>query len=237
MSRFSLIDRGRLLGDADEQIGNVSQNIQLDYVETHAHSLRSEAVEDEGVDELDRPQEQKKTVSSRRTKSAWAIIAVYHLPPVIVTIALLAFYISELPWAPPGPSNNIRNMIQILAKIHEGLIIVSLTQILLHHFCFQLMGIGGLFFGHLNVPYQLGSPSILFSKAFWSTTTSTGRSQLCTTLLIICCSVLAMMCGPASAILMLPQVDWWPVSNTLLRQVEDGQSVVPLDIYINASYA
>ncbi|RFU31052.1 hypothetical protein B7463_g5276, partial [Scytalidium lignicola] len=231
-----------LLGDANKSTSEIDQVTKTSNITVTTHSepsIKHGSASTSSIKTHERP----KIVASRRRRNAVASILLLHFAPVAVTLVLLGFYIAELPWVSPGPSDNVRSTIQITAKIHEGLIVISLAQIVLHRLRYELMNVYGLPFGYLAVPYQLGSVSGLFSKAFWSAaTTRTARSprQLCTAILILLCTVLAMTCGPASAVAMLPRAGWWPVSNTLLQkqtQTRNGDSGPTIaDIYANVSY-
>jgi len=106
--------------------------------------------------------------------------------------------------------NQSRDALQFAAKLHEILIVASLTSIALHIARRMLVG-EGLPLGLLTGVYQLGTVSWLFSWAFlrplmvpWN----------CVFALALGFGVVyAAIVGPAAAIVILPSLDWWKLDN------------------------
>ncbi|KAK4212324.1 hypothetical protein QBC37DRAFT_375193 [Rhypophila decipiens] len=86
-------------------------------------------------------QEQPKKVSSKRPWPAISEFLIFQLPSVAVTLALLALYIRNFTWN-PDPSQ--LSALLFAARVHEGLIVASLSQILYHHTRRALLGPRGI---------------------------------------------------------------------------------------------
>lgn len=107
--------------------------------------------------------------------------------------------------------NEVLNTLQFAAKVHELLMIGSLSAIVLHFVRKFLVGVKGLPFGLLTAGYSVGSTEYIFSKAFWGS----GFNRVFWTLsiLLIFCTLLANLLGPSSAIALIPNLDWWHVDD------------------------
>ncbi|MCJ1426967.1 hypothetical protein MMC29_004870 [Sticta canariensis] len=113
------------------------------------------------------------------------------------------------------PDNQVRNLLQFAAKLHEILIVGSLTSIIMHHIRERLVRSRGLSLGLLSSGYQVSSMEFLFSKSF--------RGAFCTDtglILTLAATIITVnVVGPSSAIVVIPRLDWWGVraafNNTL----------------------
>jgi len=185
-------------------------------------------------------QEDPKPVFSARKAKAFVSLLI-HLPSVAATMALLGLYIAAIPWAPPGPSSSVLSALQFAAKVHESLIVTSITSIVFHRLRYELMSARGISFGLLAASFQLGSLGYLASPEFWATTnwrTRIGSYQLHTVLLIVASAVLVLACGPSSAIAIIPQSGLWPVPGLATQQdPRDGDTAVLGEAYIGAEYS
>ncbi|KAK3368524.1 hypothetical protein B0H63DRAFT_77186 [Podospora didyma] len=155
-----------------------------------------------------------KKVASRRRLTAILLIARYHIGSLAVTFWLVGMYATGWIWYPPGPSQDTLSALQFVAKIHEGLIILSLSNILLHRVRYLLMsGTDGVPLGFITAPWQLSSPLYFVDSEFWGSAVRsvTAATHLGTLLLIVVCLVLSIAIGPFSAIVILPQVGTWPM--------------------------
>ena len=113
---------------------------------------------------------------------------------------------------------------QLLAKIHEIMMQASIAAVV---FCCirSEMALGsGIPFGLLFSGLQITQISYLWSMEFWASLTS-GLRRTCRRyflLLLIPMSILlATVCGPSSAVLLIPRLQYWPGGST--------------DIWINAT--
>lgn len=156
--------------------------------------------------------------------STWRsrILAVLiQIVPVLITGVVMYLLGATIYWADLGYpyQNSILNALQFASKLHEMTITMSLMAIVLHRVNHDLIEASGVALGLLTAGYQLGSITYLFSKAFWGGLTARSRSKSSSWLplwmLILTAFVLAAIVGPASAIVMIPSLDWWLVNNPL----------------------
>jgi hypothetical protein len=149
----------------------------------------------------------------------WAVfrhLALFHIPPIGITLALLGLYISKIRWG--DLTEEQLNFLQFAAKAHEILILVSLTDILLQRICYSLLHEDeGVPLGLLSSPFYLGSPlQYLFSWEFWAGFVQPGvkpkmaRSWITGTVIIVTI-LLSIAAAPLSAIVMIPRQGWWQV--------------------------
>ena len=126
----------------------------------------------------------------------------------------------------------LQNALQFAAKIHEVLIMASLSAMVLHVARRMLMS-GGIAWGLLAGAHQVGSVPWLFSSAFLS---PLARWQRISDLLLACVLgagvIYANLVAPASAIVIIPSLDWWPVPNPFNGQTMATYVVRPHeDVY------
>ena len=106
-----------------------------------------------------------------------------------------------------------------MAKFHEILLTASLSAIVLQRIRNDIIHTTGIPLGFLSSGYQLNSFSYLFSKEFLGGLIKGFRTQqqswLPLYILVPFCFVLTAVVGPASAIALLPKLNWWPVHDPL----------------------
>ncbi|TDZ32872.1 hypothetical protein C8035_v011679 [Colletotrichum spinosum] len=115
------------------------------------------------------------------------------------------------------------NGLQFVAKVHEIIIVASVSGMVMH-FCRRMLVGGGIPFGFLTGAYQVSSPDWLFSKNYlWASmprfrskgenksTPSRQRALLGFGAAAIC--IYCNTVGPSSAIVMIPELEWWRVSD------------------------
>jgi hypothetical protein len=168
------------------------------------------------VSELNRCRtlEKPTTVISDKKRDVLLQCFLLHFPSIVITIGVLSLTFSSIFWQAPNPDfNSILSALQFAAKVHESLIILSLSAIVLHRIRFDLMGERGVPLGLLSSGYQLSSVSYLFSSELWVGILKPERGRyrgLSTILLLLVAFILAGLSGPSSAITMIPRLDWWP---------------------------
>ncbi|GKU07536.1 hypothetical protein FLAG1_09415 [Fusarium langsethiae] len=155
-------------------------------------------------------------------KGIWAVfrhIALFHIPPITITLALLGLYIHKIRWG--DLTEEQLNFLQFAAKAHEILILVSLTDILLQRICYSLLcEDDGVPLGLLSSPFQLGSPlQYFFSWELWAGLVQPGVKRKkarawITGMVIIVTVLLSVAAAPLSAIVMIPRQGWWQVFYT-----------------------
>ena len=160
----------------------------------------------------------------------------FHSLPIIITGFLLALYISRTFLVPPWPGSNVLSVLQFAAKVHETLIIISLSTVLFHHVRYRLTNgaAGGLPLGLLTSPFQLNSFSFLGSHELFAILRGLTKSDAVSLLLIAYTFILAAVTGPSSAITMLPKLDWWPVPSDELNIWSKLNNLETLDYYIGS---
>lgn len=162
--------------------------------------------------------EPKKEVCTNKRMSAIRSFVLLHLPAISVTLVLAVFYFKKVQWPHGHPTTTELIMLQFAAKAHESLILVSLTDILLHRIRSGLLreGTGGVPLGFLSSPFQLASPiRYLFSRELWGAILSPAASRRFhaeTSVLIFLLVLIGLGASPLSAILMIPRQGWWALS-------------------------
>lgn len=165
-------------------------------------------------------------VHSKRKRLALLNFAKYHLAPISVTAFLTVIY--ALNWVWPGAELETATHagLQFAAKVHEGLIIMSLSNILFHRLRYLIIGAHGVPLGLLSAPSQLSNPLYLLSPEFSGTfRRSLSRPrEFRTVALAALLVVIGASAGPLSATLMVPQPGLWRLSssNELIRELMNG---------------
>lgn len=146
-----------------------------------------------------------------------------HLLPICINFTLLGLYIRNVYWTPPQPSTNILNALQFGAKLHEALMVASLTEIVLYHIRHRLLAPDspsrGLPLGLLTAPFRLLDVSYLFSREFWAALRHPAGHivlETMTSLLLVSIFVLAATLGAASAIAMQPRIGQWELARRIV---------------------
>ncbi|KAF5027340.1 hypothetical protein F66182_541 [Fusarium sp. NRRL 66182] len=151
-----------------------------------------------------------------RTNSSTSIalcrFAWVHLPAVAITLTLLGLYVAKIRWG--RPRSEVLNALQFAAKTHEILILLSLTDMLLHRITSSLQDEDiGLPLGFLPSAFYLGAPvRYLLSRKLWAPIVQSSdkcRSHGLTGVMIIIVAVLSVGASPFSAIAMIPRQGWW----------------------------
>ncbi|KAK6951406.1 hypothetical protein Daesc_007941 [Daldinia eschscholtzii] len=180
--------------------------------------------------------EEPKVVSSEKKRTTLTLLALFHFPAVAVTLLFVGLYAGAALWPWSDPSNNVLNAIQFAAKVHEGLIVGSLTQIVFHRLRYELLGQHGVPFGLVAASFQISSVPFFFTQAFWSSIVAKrSLRHILTSILLFFVLVLALVSGPSSAIVMLPRLGWSPLPNTFGAPL-DGSRVVTRNQFIGSVF-
>lgn len=108
-------------------------------------------------------------------------------------------------------------MYQLVAKVHEIMIQASLGAILFSFVRHELVLGQGLPFGTLFSGLHLGQISYLWSMEFWGSLRSHHLSswrKVRLSIIIALCIALGALCGPSSAVLLIPTLEFWPAGST-----------------------
>ena len=156
--------------------------------------------------------EQAKIVLSRKI---WAGSALIHLFALGTTIAVVQLSFRNVYWYDEGgfpaglPEDDVLNLLQFVAKIHEILIVASVSSMTIHIVRRRLLG-KGIPFGLFTSAYDV-SPKLLVSKSLWAAFKNFKDGTFVVVLILVLLFVNAV--GPSSAIALIPQLDWWPIDN------------------------
>jgi hypothetical protein len=182
----------------------------------------------------------KEIISSSRLAVLWNFM-LFHLPSIAVTLILFAFHVSGFCWA-KEPTPDQLSALLFPAKAHEVLIIMSLSDILLHRIMYGLLGKAGIALGFVTGPFHIADPLYFFSRGFWSTARAPQGSRQFhrITLFLLCLLVfVGVTVGPLSGTLMIPRQDWvkTPTSDAwfkdhVTQKFVDEDTLNPLLFYI-----
>jgi len=162
-----------------------------------------------------------KQVQSRKHAFLKSLI---HIPALVITGCVLSLTFGNVFWKRPSEDLNvILNSLQFAAQFHASFIVASLSAMLLHYVHHQLVSKRGVPLGFLGSVFQLSMIGYLFQREFYSL-------KLRYILLFVPASLLVMLIGPASAITMLPRLQFWNVDEIWL-----GSSSVNLRMYMQGN--
>lgn len=156
------------------------------------------------------PIEEPKPIWTRSRKRAFCYFLLMHFAPVAITLVLFWLYLDGFQWR---ASDVQLKTLLFAAKLHESLIVISLGDILFHRIRYNLLTGRGISFGLLVSPFRVSNPIALFQTPFMASAGFTLKSapELLTILLVVLVSILALLAGPSSGVLMLPKYDWWEI--------------------------
>ncbi|KAJ4131809.1 hypothetical protein NW768_006009 [Fusarium equiseti] len=145
-------------------------------------------------------------------------LAMYHLPATSITLALACLYSAHIRWG--HLDNEQLNLLQFAAKGHETLILVSLTNILMHRIRYGLLlDGGGVPLGFLSASFNIGSPiQYFFSWELWAPLLRSRTKSKHTTsgshvmrFAIVIAIILSVSIAPLSAIAIIPRAGLWQI--------------------------
>ena len=154
-------------------------------------------------------------------------LLVPHFIAILVSLAVVQLSFRNHYWmdlAPPQmdispgiTQSGALNALQFAAKLHELIIIASLTTLLMHAVRTHLLGKAGLPFGLLASGFQVSSGDFLRRKGFWASWLAGRKSDDLFTrlrylpylLLFLASAIIATLSGPSSAIAIVPTLDWF----------------------------
>lgn len=129
-----------------------------------------------------------------------------------MTLLLISLYAAEVRWN--NPPVGALNALQFAAKAHEGLILMSLGDILLCRISYGLEHQDiGVPIGFVSSAFYIGAPlRYLVSGELWAPILRSDRklgSDKTTFAMVIFVTILCLGASPLSAILMIPIPGWW----------------------------
>lgn len=189
-------------------------------------------------------QERKKTVMDKRRGLA-AVRCLGHVIPAAGCVVLLVFntqnwYLgSELP-GEEGQDTQKLAALQFAAKLHELMMLSSLAVILVTYVRRELAFGAGVPFGILFSSNNFQSINVLWSLELWGAICQCWqdrRKKIFLLTLISFCSILALSVGPSSAILIKPNLNFWPAGGTPFWLNQTASALWPQTISDNAQQA
>ncbi|KXX77940.1 hypothetical protein MMYC01_205916 [Madurella mycetomatis] len=173
----------------------------------------SEPIGDHAGKEVTGKQEGRRGIPVILGISARPWTSLVHVVPLGITAFIV--YINFARWYWFGEDHDldlillastINNTLQFVAKVHELLVIASLGALTIKTFKRRLVE-SNLPLGLLTGAYRVGDVPYIFSSTFWSSLYSPGKLLA---LSVAVNTIVATLVGPASAILLVPELDWFP---------------------------
>lgn len=134
---------------------------------------------------------------------------------------------------------------QFIARLHESLLVTSLTTIIFDQIRHGLISLDGIPIGHLLAAQQIQLPTFLKSREFWSPMsayrTKSFKCRFSLGYLLLISAPFILVSGPLSAILLVPRLDWssslpvnlyplvWNTSASRFWPDEVSASLIPPD--------
>ncbi|KAK6375675.1 hypothetical protein LTS17_007497 [Exophiala oligosperma] len=184
-------------------------------------------------------QEPKKIIVSASKRRA-LLHCLPHILPILASITILALnfhgkYVGA-DFDALFDSETLTLMgLQIIAKIHEVLIVASLSLIVFHVIRHELLYGIGLPLGLIGSGFNFGSFDFFFKKEFWgalhSWRTTGHKSRRAAVILLLCAAgFVAALAGPSSATLIVPTSQNWPTGSTDFYLPGSSDDVWPSDV-------
>ncbi|KAF6822961.1 hypothetical protein CPLU01_11714 [Colletotrichum plurivorum] len=163
------------------------------------------------------------------TRSGWLKFVTgwsVHFPALISTIAVVIYSRKRQYWYSeegikwPRDRHRIfisadamNNVLQLPTKIHELLIVASLSSIALAMFRRRLIT-DGVRLGFLTGGYRVGDLDYLRTMAFWRQGVDLNRPwEILLAGFVVFATILTIIVGPTSATLLLPTLGWYPLEH------------------------
>lgn len=102
----------------------------------------------------------------------------------------------------------IMNSLQFAAKVHELLILASLSAMILEY-TRRLISVDGLPFGLLSAVHRGADINLLRESAFWWSICQKKKSTLALGIILVFSALLSVLVGPSSAIAFIPTAGWY----------------------------
>jgi len=153
-----------------------------------------------------------------------------HLTAIAVTVAVVQLSFRNQYWMDlvdpnqtilPGITQaGALNALQLAAKLHEMILVASLSNIVMHVAQAHLIGNHGLPLGLLTNSFMVGSGDFVRRKAFWSSIWTSRSHFWRFWLLSLLATVIATLSGPSSAIAVIPSLNWFPLDKAFDNAVQ-----------------
>jgi hypothetical protein len=164
-----------------------------------------------------------------------------HIAAVTITAGVVQLSFRNAYWMDLQPPNKLispgltqggaLNFLQLAAKLHELLVLTSISSIVLHVVQLDLTGNAGLPLGMIANAFELGSAQFLRRRSFWSAlwlrdpATQKRFPSGKFWLLCLFSTILVLLSGPSSAIAIIPSLNFFDLDRPF------NQSVSPYYIW------
>ncbi|KAH7374139.1 hypothetical protein BKA64DRAFT_259984 [Cadophora sp. MPI-SDFR-AT-0126] len=149
----------------------------------------------------------------KNDRSKCFVACLVHVPSLITTIALISLNVSSQWFSDVDtPNQNAQlNALQFAAKVHEIVIVASLSVVAVSCVQQELSRREGLAIDGVLASFQISNILSIFSPALWKANINTGflPRRILFGLSITLLTLLGAIVGPSSAILMLPSIGSW----------------------------
>ncbi|OJD30976.1 uncharacterized protein BKCO1_5300050 [Diplodia corticola] len=181
------------------------------------------------------PQEERKVALHNHRGYAFLGSMIHFLPVgaslALVSINLREIYVGSELIGTSGQDGQKLAALQFAAKLHELLMISSLTAVVLTYIRRNILYGDGLPFGALFAGQQFRALSFFWSTEFWATIRqrvlrNKVRYKIFIALLVVA-TLLGVSVGPSTAQLMRPQLDAWPAGGTTFWLNATHETVFP----------
>ncbi|KAK2010398.1 hypothetical protein LZ32DRAFT_588614 [Colletotrichum eremochloae] len=111
--------------------------------------------------------------------------------------------------------DTIHNILQLAAKLHELLVVASLSSIALAMFRRRLVT-NGVRLGFLTGGYRVGDLGYMGTKAFWRQGLDISNPwDMLLPGFVVFATIMSTIVGPASAVLLVPSLGWYEIDNSM----------------------
>ncbi|KAH7128903.1 hypothetical protein EDB81DRAFT_906601 [Dactylonectria macrodidyma] len=174
-----------------------------------------------------------------KDRLATALALWYHFPPILVVIVMTRYLIhgyfvgNVLQGPSPGKDQPKLVGLQIMAKLHELLMVGSLASLIFTLIRMELCKGRGVPFSAITAKFHIADVSFLWSKEFIAICLGDFSSPISKRLLvtlIAICTALTVALAPASATVLIPQSRMWEAGGTELWFNSTKDHMWPLNI-------
>ena len=146
----------------------------------------------------------------------WRILLtllVFHLPPTAITLSIVLLNALNCWWRSPelGNTSELLGLLQLAAKAHELLIVLSISQILLSWLIYWLVIGNGVPLHLFTAAYHVVLGGTPLDRHLWSSLVLAVKNVKLVALgfLLLAAIIFGLVAGPASAISLIPRLHWW----------------------------
>ncbi|KAI1360397.1 hypothetical protein F5Y08DRAFT_348811 [Xylaria arbuscula] len=202
---------------------------------------KEKLINPENYEDLDAPKEEPKV--ALRSKFSW-FHPLVHFLPVVATLSIVQLSFRGVYWEDASRyDTRWQTVLQFPAKLHEILVVGSLSAIVLHIFRRMLVSEKGIPLGLMVGAFQMGSAEYLISESYTGPVRHSLRYKHTKTFLVALALGTAIsysfLVGPASAGALVPDLAWWdmhhPYNSSLGKNLpsyisRDSTGLYPMEL-------